>query len=98
MDMRFDFTSDLTGESEARYSLWGWVFLPFRVIIVSNFIIKFGKWLTMVMDLLGKMFITMLHPLETFLFQKLVEAKKKEKEEYDKSSKKSRGPNVRVRK
>jgi len=35
-----------------------------------------------------------------FYFKKLVEAKKKEKEEYDKASKKSggRGPNVRVRK
>jgi|TARA_A200000159_G_scaffold164862_1_gene196851 hypothetical protein len=33
-----------------------------------------------------------------FYFKKLVDAKKKEKEEYEKSSKKSRGPNVRVRK
>ena len=35
-----------------------------------------------------------------FCFKKLVEAKKKEKEEYDKINKKggSRGPNVRVRK
>lgn len=34
-----------------------------------------------------------------FYFKKLVDAKKKEKEEYDKASKKSgnRGPNVRVR-
>jgi undecaprenyl pyrophosphate synthase len=35
-----------------------------------------------------------------FYFKKLVEAKKKEKEEYDKINKKggARGPNVRVRK
>tara|TARA_A200000159_G_C7267733_1_gene315865 strand:+ start:818 stop:991 length:174 start_codon:yes stop_codon:yes gene_type:complete len=35
-----------------------------------------------------------------FYFKKLIEAKKKEKAEYDKVSKKSgsRGPNVRVRK
>ena len=35
-----------------------------------------------------------------FYFKKLADAKKKEKEQYDKSNKKSgpRGPNVRVRK
>ncbi len=33
-----------------------------------------------------------------FYFKKLVEAKKKEKQEIDKSKKRPKGPNVRVRK
>ena len=48
----------------------------------------------MVMDLLGKMFTPCPIHWRRFYFKKLVEAKKKEKEEYDKASKKSgsRGP------
>jgi len=33
-----------------------------------------------------------------FYFNKLLEAKKKEKQEYDKATRQSKGPNVRVRK
>jgi len=33
-----------------------------------------------------------------FYFKKLIDAKKKEKDEYDKVNKKSKGPGVRVRK
>ena len=52
----------------------------------------------MVMDSLGTMFTSSLFIGEGSTLKKLVEIKKKEKEEYEKSSRKAKGPNVRVRK